>query len=172
MKIIYIAGPFRASTAWGIAENVRAAERVGLEVARAGAMPLIPHANTAHFHGEGPQLGHDFSASSHCRHCLIGFGDIRKTEVCSMLSDRFWLEGTLELLRRCDAVLLVPGWEKSSGTRAEIEEAERLGIPVAEFICVVEDAGGPAALVRNGGAGFTRLLIDWAGSLKSRAVAA
>lgn len=52
MLIIYVAGPFRAPTAWGIAENIRAAERVGLMVARAGAMPLIPHANTAHFHGQ------------------------------------------------------------------------------------------------------------------------
>lgn len=52
MKIVYIAGPFRAPTAWQIAENIRAAERIGLLVARAGAMPLIPHANTAHFQGQ------------------------------------------------------------------------------------------------------------------------
>ncbi len=98
VPVIYIAGPFRAPTAWGIAENVRAAERVGLEVARAGGMPLIPHANTAHFHGEG--------------------------------ADELWLEGTLELLRRCDAMVLVDGYERSSGTKAEIKEAERLGIPI------------------------------------------
>ena len=41
-----------------------------------------------------------------------------------------WLEGDLEMLRRCDAVLVVPGWEKSSGTRAEIAEANACGIPV------------------------------------------
>ena len=29
-----------------------------------------------------------------------------------------------------DAVLLVPGWENSGGTRREIERAEQLGIPV------------------------------------------
>lgn len=52
MKVIYVIGKFRAPTAWEIAENVRAAEREGLEVARMGAAPLIPHANTAHFHGQ------------------------------------------------------------------------------------------------------------------------
>ncbi len=98
MIIAYVAGRFRAPTAWGIAENVRAAERVGLKVAEEGGMPLIPHANTANFHGEG--------------------------------DDQLWLDGTMELLRRCDAVVLVPGHEASSGTRAEIAEANRLGIPV------------------------------------------
>lgn len=45
-------------------------------------------------------------------------------------SDEHFLAGTLELMRRCDAVVLVPGWGSSAGTRAEIEEAKRLGLPV------------------------------------------
>ena len=98
MKVVYIAGPFRAPTAWGIAENIRQAERLGLEVAKLGLMPLIPHANTAHFHGELP--------------------------------DEFFLDGTMELLRRSDAVMLLPDWERSSGARAEVAEAERIRIPV------------------------------------------
>ncbi len=55
--LIYIAGPFTGPTAWHIAENVREAERWGLEVAYAGGMPVIPHANTHLFHG---QLTADF----------------------------------------------------------------------------------------------------------------
>ncbi len=100
MKIVYVAGPLRAPTAWGIAENVRRAERWGLEVARAGAMPLIPHANTANFHGEG--------------------------------SDQVWLDGTLELLRRCDAAVFIPGWPASSGSRNEFEEAKRQFMPTLD----------------------------------------
>ena len=46
------------------------------------------------------------------------------------LTPEFWLEGTLELMRRCDAVVLVPGWKMSQGTHGEIAEAKRLGIPV------------------------------------------
>lgn len=50
--VIYIAGPYRGDTAWDIAENVRAAERVALAVAAAGAIPLCPHTMYAHFHGQ------------------------------------------------------------------------------------------------------------------------
>ncbi len=51
MILVYIAGPFRASTSWDIAQNVRCAERVGLEVAHHGYYPVIPHSMTHHFHG-------------------------------------------------------------------------------------------------------------------------
>jgi len=33
-------------------------------------------------------------------------------------------------LEVCDAILLTPGWQKSTGTLAEIKYAESLGIPV------------------------------------------
>lgn len=44
--------------------------------------------------------------------------------------DSFFLEGTLELLRRCDCVVLTADWIRSSGARGEVEEAHKLGIPV------------------------------------------
>lgn len=50
-----------------------------------------------------------------------------------LAEDSFWLEGDLELLRRCDAVVMVPGWERSVGASKERQEALRLGIPVAFF---------------------------------------
>jgi len=50
------------------------------------------------------------------------------------MTPEFWYEGTLELLRRCDAVALVPGWEQSKGTRAEIEEAKLRAIPIFDSI--------------------------------------
>ena len=53
------------------------------------------------------------------------------------LTDEIWLEGTLELLRRCDAVLLAPGWQLSAGTLGEIEEANRLRLPVFHNIQVL-----------------------------------
>ncbi len=46
-----------------------------------------------------------------------------------LASDELWLEGTLELMRRCDAVIFHPEWKRSSGSRAERAEAERLGLP-------------------------------------------
>lgn len=47
-----------------------------------------------------------------------------------LLTEQFWLDGTLEMLRRCDAIMLADGWRTSKGTEAEINEALRLGKPV------------------------------------------
>jgi len=54
MKIIFIASPFRAATTWGVAENVRRAERAALDVWRAGGVAVAPQSMSALFHGEGP----------------------------------------------------------------------------------------------------------------------
>jgi hypothetical protein len=102
MKLIYVAGPFRGPTAWDIECNVRRAEEIGYEVARCGAMPVIPHANTRFSHGQGP--------------------------------DEFWLDGTLELARRCDGLILVPNWDRSTGTRDEIAAMLGDGKPVFHTI--------------------------------------
>ena len=99
MKVVYLAGKFRAPHQWGVAENIRAAEKAGASVAVWGAMPMIPHSNTQHFHG--------------------------------FLSDEFFLEGTLELMRRSDAVwLFADSWVHSSGALGEAREAMRLKMPV------------------------------------------
>jgi len=44
--------------------------------------------------------------------------------------DEVWLSGDLEMLRRCDAVLLTDDWPKSHGAQAEKAEAHRVGLPV------------------------------------------
>lgn len=98
MKVGYVAGPFRGPSAWGIRENVRAAERVALDVWRAGAACLCPHTNTAHFDG--------------------------------LLADDIFLDGDIEMLRRCDFVIMVDGWETSMGARAERLAAFRFDLPV------------------------------------------
>lgn len=48
----------------------------------------------------------------------------------SLRDERYWCEATLEIMRRCDAVFVGPGWEDSRGTLAEIREALLLGKPV------------------------------------------
>lgn len=55
MKLIYIAGPFRADTLFEITQNVARAEYWGLQVAKLGHMPLIPHANTWKMYGAAPE---------------------------------------------------------------------------------------------------------------------
>lgn len=98
MKLVYIAGPFRAADAWEVHCNVHRAELASREIAGMGAMPVAPHSIGAHMDG---------------------------TETAE-----FWLSGTLELMRRCDAVLVLSGYEHSAGTLGEIQEAKRLGLPL------------------------------------------
>ena len=48
--------------------------------------------------------------------------------------EEFWYEGTLALLKRCDAMILVPGWEDSKGTRDERAWAKANDMPVFERV--------------------------------------
>ena len=51
MKLIYIAGPFRAPSAWEVEQNVRLAESLALQCWRAGFAVICPHTNTRFFQG-------------------------------------------------------------------------------------------------------------------------
>lgn len=108
MKVVYIAGPFRAvcvgtsglMNMWGVQKNVMEAMAMALEVWKRGHVGLCPHANAMFF---------------------------QNADGCA---DSVWLEGDIELLRRSDAVLVTPRWQTSSGARAEVQYAEDHGIPV------------------------------------------
>ena len=47
--------------------------------------------------------------------------------------DKVWLDGGLEILRRCDLIVLLEGWESSEGAIDECIQAELIGIPVFEW---------------------------------------
>jgi hypothetical protein len=51
MKLVYIAGPYRAPTTWDVDQNIHRAREIGAIVAGLGAYPIIPHSNTAHMDG-------------------------------------------------------------------------------------------------------------------------
>lgn len=98
MKVVYIAGPFRADSAWQIENNVRRAEELSYHVWAAGAAAFCPHTNTRYFHGSLP--------------------------------DDAFIQGTLAMLGKCDAMLVVPDYLHSEGTKGEIEFAQLNHIPV------------------------------------------
>jgi nucleoside 2-deoxyribosyltransferase len=98
LKLVYIAGPFRAANAWEVEQNIRKAEALALEVWKLGAAVVCPHTNTRFFDGALP--------------------------------DATFLAGDLEILSRCDAVLMVDGWEQSRGAVAESVFATDKGIRV------------------------------------------
>lgn len=73
-KVVYIGGPFRADNAWDIEENIRRAERLALEVWRAGAACLCPHTNTRFFQNAAPDdvwLIGDLSMLARCDAFLV-----------------------------------------------------------------------------------------------------
>lgn len=117
MRLVYVAGPYRAASESAVVRNIRNAEAVAVELWKAGFAVLCPHMNTA----------------------LMG----------GICPDEVWLKGDLVMLERCDLVVLVPGWQASSGTVAEHLRARELGIPVLtwpedfEAIKLFANADGP-----------------------------
>ena len=55
------------------------------------------------------------------------YADIMRCRDLAMESIK---EASMVWLRRSDCIYVTPDWEQSGGTRAEIAEAEKLGIPV------------------------------------------
>lgn len=112
MKLIYVAGPYRPYTCadgtWvGTSMNIRNAEVTAVnlvnELGHLGLFPVVPHLNTRGFESQ-----------------------VKKN------SDQYFLDGTMAMLERCDAVLLtMPNADEvSSGTKAEVHRAYQLGIQV------------------------------------------
>jgi nucleoside 2-deoxyribosyltransferase len=106
MRVLYIAGPYEASTAWLTEHNVRSAEAVALRVWSHGYVALCPHAMTRFYGGA--------------------------------LSRATWLAGDLELLSRCDGVLMLEHWERSEGAMGERAFALAKGIPVFATLAEVD----------------------------------
>lgn len=104
MLKIYIAGPYRCKGKCGVDLNhMRRGLRMGVKVLLAGYAPFVPWFD---FH-------HTF---------MLREGEEVTTEM--------YQEFSMAWLRAADVVLILPGWETSSGTIAEIEEAHRLQLPV------------------------------------------
>jgi len=101
MKVVYIAGPYRANTVAGIRRNIEEARMVAEVVWQMGHCALCPHLNSALMDGIAP--------------------------------DSLFLDGGIELVKRCDAVVLVPGWDKSMGSHIEVAIARKHGIPVVTY---------------------------------------
>jgi len=58
-----------------------------------------------------------------CPHLNTAFMD-------GVARDADFLAGDLELLRRCDAVFVLPNWHSSEGTKGEVSEAKRRELPI------------------------------------------
>jgi intein/homing endonuclease len=83
--------------------NIAAARKVAIELWEMGHVAICPHLNTAHFEQD----------------CHV--------------TDGVYLSGDLDILARCDAVVMVPGWQESVGARDEYDFAEYRGIPIYQY---------------------------------------
>lgn len=113
--LLYIAGPYSQytledGTTFLTPFNVQEAKAVAVEVVRRfglrGVYPVTPHLNTAFFEAEPALNG---------------------------VRQKYWLDSTLELMKRCDGVLLTfpTAHEVSMGTYHELIAAEKMaGFPV------------------------------------------
>lgn len=54
MRVVYLVGPYRAATEYGVYTNIARASELALEIWRAGAACICPHKNTAFFGGAAP----------------------------------------------------------------------------------------------------------------------
>lgn len=101
LSVVFICGPYRGKTIWEVRENIRQAEEEALRWWKKGYVVICPHKNSALMDG--------------------GLGLSPEEE------DRIWLEGSLELLRRSDIVVMTGKWNSSEGSLMELREARRLG---------------------------------------------
>ena len=97
---IYVAGPY-----WHPNEKLRHLHReiaklFAVRLVEQGFFPVTPHLNTG------------------------GFEDLIH------MPESFYHEGDIRLLESCDAVLLLPNWQQSTGTKAEREHAIHNNIPI------------------------------------------
>jgi hypothetical protein len=101
MKLIYIAGPFNGDDkVHDVHANINVASKIALECWKKGWAVICPHKNTAGF-----QHYHD-------------------------MPHELWMAGDIEMISRCDAVLMVPDWLRSPGACEEFDFAMSKHIPV------------------------------------------
>ena len=103
MKRIYIAGAYSASNVIAVLDNIREGMRLATKVFLLGYAPFCPWLD---FHFQ----------------LMLREGETLTVED--------YYKYSIAWLQVSDAMLLVPGWQSSKGTKKEIEIAHKWGIPI------------------------------------------
>ncbi|MFA5070102.1 MAG: DUF4406 domain-containing protein [Patescibacteria group bacterium] len=106
MKIVFISGPLttggRPEDKNYVRNNVKEAEKYQIALVNAGIGCFCAHTHTADHHAKG-----------------------------SLAPETFYYEMDFEFLKRlADALLAMPGWEKSKGATKEVEWAKENKLPI------------------------------------------
>ncbi len=110
MKIVYLAGPYRAGHGRTVRENIRSAEAWAARWWKAGYVVFCPHLNSAFMDGEVP--------------------DARFIEGDLEIMRRM----------KPDVIGLLPHWAESPGTNRELDEGHRLHIWNASVEALLKQA--------------------------------
>lgn len=110
MRVVYVSGPYRARTIFGVFLNIWKARRVAMELWKRGYAVICPHMNTAFF----PQ-GAAFAGKEEENHINYVRGDI------AMIN---------RMIPRYDVIAMLPGWENSEGAIEEFQVAMKRGLLV------------------------------------------
>jgi len=111
MRVVYVAGRYRAKTIFGVVINILRARWVAIKLWKWGYAVICPHMNTALFpHEKSGRFSEDGIE---------------------------YIKGDLEIIDRLredhDLMVLLPKWQKSEGTKSELDRARNISLKVYEW---------------------------------------
>ena len=140
MKLVYIAGPYRAADQAGVEANIHLSRQTAVALLKALHHKPVVEIIGGHGDDYAPErrsilekMGREapFPVIPHMNTALFDY-----TPGISGIDADYWLRGTLRQMWDCSYVILThpDAAEKSIGTRNEVVEANRCGIPVFEDV--------------------------------------
>ena len=103
MKVVYVAGAMSADNLPTMLENIHRGVQLASEALEAGYAPFCPHLDVA-------------------------YKLLRGEDLCVPVN--IFYEYSMEILTRCDYILVCAKSNNSVGTKAELEKALELGLPI------------------------------------------
>ena len=90
-------------------KNIKTARDMAIKIWEADFVAITPHLNTMHFEKD----------------CKCKYED--------------YIEGDIEILKRCDCIYALPNWKKSDGAKKELTYAMQNNILIVESIAELEE---------------------------------